>query len=252
MSTCKAANQYGIPKSTLMDWKNNRYETSKVGRKNNLTDEEEQALKGYNDYMASINHPLSIPAVKAFAWAIAKRSTIPNRFNPETGPGVKARHNLTNRKPDNVDCERSRMGNTTVWKQHFDLLEETIDQLQLRDNPKAIFNCDESMIEDRGQLLSPGKRNIPIQKAKEHGTTSPSMHVFRHQVTLCHPISFSPNLIHLVSMLEMDQMERYTLCRIMGIWTANFFMVLSLNYSSSIQTKLLELNYLFWMDMGRT
>ena len=38
------------------------------------------------------------------------------------------------------------MGNTTVWKQHFDLLEETIDQLQLRDNPKAIFNCDESMI----------------------------------------------------------------------------------------------------------
>ena len=64
--------------------------------------------------MASINHPLSIPAVKAFAWAIAKRSTIPNRFNPETGPGVKARHNLTNRKPDNVDRGRSRMGNTTV------------------------------------------------------------------------------------------------------------------------------------------
>ena len=39
--------------------------------------------------MASINHPLSIPAVKAFAWAIAKRSTNPNRFNPETGPGDK-------------------------------------------------------------------------------------------------------------------------------------------------------------------
>ena len=39
--------------------------------------------------MASINHPLSIPAVKAFAWAIAKRSTIPSRFNPETGPGDK-------------------------------------------------------------------------------------------------------------------------------------------------------------------
>ena len=36
------------------------------------------------------------------------------------------------------------MGNTTVWNQHFDLLEETIDQLHLWDNPKAIFNCDES------------------------------------------------------------------------------------------------------------
>ena len=135
-----------------MDRKNNRYETSKVGRKNDLTDEEERALKGYIDYMASINHLLSVPAVKAFASAIAKKSTNPNRFNTETGPGnkwyrnFKGRHNLTNRKLDNVDRERSRMGNTTVWKQHFDLLEETIDKLELRSNPKAIFNCDESMI----------------------------------------------------------------------------------------------------------
>ena len=147
------------------------------------------------------------------------------------------------------------MGNTTVWKQHFDLLEETVDQLQLRDNPKAISNCDESMIAmDRrsGTVLSPGKRNTPIQKAMEHGTTSPSMHVYQHQVTLCYPISFSPNLIHLVPMLEMDQMERYTPYGKMDIWTANFFMVLFLNYSSPIQTKLLDLNYLFRMDMGRT
>ena len=40
-------------------------------------------LKGYIDYMASINHPLSIPAVKAFAWTINKRSSNPNRFNRE-------------------------------------------------------------------------------------------------------------------------------------------------------------------------
>ena len=56
----------------------------------------------------------------------------------------KLRHNLTNRKA--VNCRRSRMGNVTVWKQHFDLLEETIDKLELRDNPKAIFNCDETMV----------------------------------------------------------------------------------------------------------
>ena len=66
-----------------MDRKNKRYATSKVGRKKDLLEEEEQALKGYIDYMASINHPLSIPAVKAFAWAITKRSSNPNRFNRE-------------------------------------------------------------------------------------------------------------------------------------------------------------------------
>ena len=135
-----------------MDRKNNKYATSKVGRKNDLMEEEERVLKGYIHYMASINHLLSMPAVKAFAWAIAKRSPNPNRFNIETGPGdkwyrnFKLRHNLTNRKLDNVDCGRSRMGNVTVWKQHFDLLEEAIDKLELRDNPKAIFNCDKSMI----------------------------------------------------------------------------------------------------------
>ena len=124
--------------------------------------------------MASINHPLSIPAVKAFAWAIAKRSTIPNRFNPETGPGVKARHNLTNRKSDNVDRGRSRMGNTTVWKQHFDLLEETIDQLQLRDNPKAIFNYDESMIAmDRRSGTVVVSRKTKHTYSESEGTREP-------------------------------------------------------------------------------
>ena len=61
-----------------MDRTNKRYATSKVGRKNDLLEEEEWDLKGYIDYMVSMNHPLSIPAVKAFAWAIVKRSATPN------------------------------------------------------------------------------------------------------------------------------------------------------------------------------
>ena len=39
--------------------------------------------------MASINYPLSVTAVKTFAWAIAKKSDHPNSFNVETGPGDK-------------------------------------------------------------------------------------------------------------------------------------------------------------------
>ena len=37
------------------------------------------------------------------------------------------------------------MANMTVSKQHFDLLEETMDWLNLRNKP-AIFNCNNSMI----------------------------------------------------------------------------------------------------------
>ena len=102
--------------------------------------------------MASINHPLSIPAVKAFAWSIVKKSQRPNRFNAETGPGdkwynnFKKRNNLTNRKPDNIDRGRYRMTNFTVYEQHFTLLEKIINDLELAKKPEHIFNCDESMV----------------------------------------------------------------------------------------------------------
>ena len=33
-----------------------------------------------------------------------------------------------------------------VFKQHFYLLEEAIDRLNLRNNPSSEFNCNESMI----------------------------------------------------------------------------------------------------------
>ena len=152
LSVGKAAKRFGVPKSTLKDRKNKRYRSTEVGRKSELTDEEEKALKFYIDYMASVNHPLSIPAVKAFAWAISKRHGKKSRFNPTTGPGnkwyllFKKRHSLTNRKPDNVDRGRSRMANITVFNQHFDLLEKTVKELGLENKPASIFNCDESMV----------------------------------------------------------------------------------------------------------
>ena len=64
---------------------------------------------------------------------------------------LKKRRNLTNRKPGNIDCGRLRVANTTIWKQHFDLLKATIDKLGLRHKPNATFNCDVSVIaRDRG------------------------------------------------------------------------------------------------------
>ena len=59
---------------------------------------------------------------------------------------LKKRHDLTNRKPGNVDCGRLRVANITIWKQHFDLLKATIDKLGLRHKPNATFNCDVSMV----------------------------------------------------------------------------------------------------------
>ena len=110
-----------------------------------IEEEEEKSLKFYIEYMASINHPLSIPAVKAFAWSIVKKSQQPNCFNTEIETrdkwynNFKKRNNLTNRKLDNIDCGRSRMANITVYKQDFTSLEKIINDLKLTKNLKIFL-----------------------------------------------------------------------------------------------------------------
>ena len=51
------------------------------------------------------------------------------------------------------------MANMTFLKQHFDLLEETMDKLNLRNKPKSIFNCDELMV-----AMDRRTRNVVISR----------------------------------------------------------------------------------------
>ena len=153
MTIGKASKHFKIPKMTLSDRVNKRWKTNKIGRKNDLTDEQEKALVYYIKYMASIAHPLTVAIIKQFAWVISKRNAT-SRFNPETGPGhtcwdgFRKRHkaDLTLRRPDKLDRGRKRMANEQVMRQHFELLEETLEKMKIKDKPERIFNCDESGI----------------------------------------------------------------------------------------------------------
>ena len=62
-----------------MDRKSKRWEITKVGWQTGLSKIDGTSLKYYINYMTSINHPLSVVAVKAFAWAIAKQVQLRNR-----------------------------------------------------------------------------------------------------------------------------------------------------------------------------
>ena len=116
-----ASRFFSVPKSTLTDHIRGRWNSDKYGRKTELTEEEETVLADYIKYMASINQPLSIQAVKAFAWVLVKKSNRPTRFNSKNGPGdawygkFKKRQGLTNRTADYIDRGRSRMGNEVSW-----------------------------------------------------------------------------------------------------------------------------------------
>ena len=72
MAIGKASRQYGTPKLTLSDKINNKWETNKEGRAAELTEVEEKGLKFYIDYMASINHPLTISALKCLRGVLSK------------------------------------------------------------------------------------------------------------------------------------------------------------------------------------
>ena len=71
------------------------------------------------------------------------------------------------------------MANMTVFKQHFDLLEETIGRLKinwlnLKNKAPSIFYCNESLIAmDRKERLSYLERQTKLMlKSKERGTKS--------------------------------------------------------------------------------
>ncbi len=70
--------------------------------------------------------------VKAYAWAISKRSGNDNRFNPELGPCdhwwynfMKRHPELTLRKTDSLECDRA---NEPVVDEYFEMLENALDE----------------------------------------------------------------------------------------------------------------------------
>ena len=71
---------HGVPRMTLTDRIKNRYDKEGSGRTSELTPEEEDALVKYIKYMATLSHPLSLAQIKAFAWAIVKKSNRTTRF----------------------------------------------------------------------------------------------------------------------------------------------------------------------------
>ena len=154
MSLCKAQKEFGVPKQTLSDQINGRWKSTKPGRTTALFEEEETTMINYIKYIVSIAHPLSVSAIKAFAWAISKCRKS-KHFNSVTGPGhtwwakFKKHHEkeITLQKPDKLDRGKSRMANVNIMAQHFNILKKIMTDLDLFEKPDQIFNCNESCIQ---------------------------------------------------------------------------------------------------------
>ena len=103
--------------------------------------------------MADRGFPLTRTMVKAFAWAIARRSGNDKRFNAEQGPSehwwqlFRDRHpEITLRKCDKLDRSRAEAFNEQTTSEYFDLLESKLVELNLTRKPRQLLNCDETFL----------------------------------------------------------------------------------------------------------
>ena len=126
---------------------------TKPGPSTILSLDEEKALTSYLVYMAQRGFPLTRTMVKAFAWAIAKRSGNGDRFSTENGPGehwwqnFKKQHpKLSLRQTDSLDHSRAEALNPQIVQEYFKLLEKTLDDNNLKNKPRQIYNCDETFL----------------------------------------------------------------------------------------------------------
>ena len=126
MNVTEASKVFNVPQQTLDDQLKGKFRKVGAGRNTELTPDEEEVLVKYCLFMANSSYPLSAAHMKAFAWAIVKKSSQKSRFSSTSGPtwewwwGFQKRHpEITLRKPDNFGRGWSRMNNETVMDKVF-------------------------------------------------------------------------------------------------------------------------------------
>ena len=151
MTVYSAAARFSVPRKTLDDrMKGHVKHGTNPSPRTVLTPEQEEALVSYLFYMA--DH-VTRTMVKAYGWAIAKRSGNGDRFNQEFGPGehwwinFRKRHpNVTLRRAHMLERTRAEALNLDIVKEYLGLVGETLEKWGLKNKSRQIYNCDETFL----------------------------------------------------------------------------------------------------------
>ena len=88
-----------------------------------------------------------------FAWAVSLRSGTQDRFNADSGPekhwwrSFRSCHpELTLHRDDNLKHSRANALTRDVVNSYFDCLKVTLEQYNLVNAPRQLFNCDETFL----------------------------------------------------------------------------------------------------------
>ena len=146
MSIRRAAEEYGVPKSTLHDKVSRKVKiNAKLGSKRYLTDEEEVKLVQFLVGCASIGYAKSRSEVLAIAQQIARQHDPKLELTKGWWDSFRSRHpEITLCHAEPLSYARATANNPTVIEKYFDTLEEIIHINGLAHRPGQIFNCDET------------------------------------------------------------------------------------------------------------
>ena len=148
MSVRRAAEEYGVPRSTLHDktsGKVNLKAKSGGGFKRHLTDEEEFSLVEFLIECASIGYATSRRDVIAIAQQIARVRDPQAEITRGWWDSFRRRHpEISLRQAEPLSYARAAANNPEVIDKYFDSLEEIIEVNGLSKRPGQIFNCDKT------------------------------------------------------------------------------------------------------------
>ncbi len=177
--------QFGIPHTTLQDYKKKKY-VHNPHPNSALTPGEEEALLSFIFWMADHGFPVTRSLVKVLTTGIIKESgrTETTTVNLEKGPSdvwwsrFKARHpELASRTADSLDRARVHGATPEAIEGFFKLYEALYTKHSLEEKPHLLYNCDETGFGDKPRsrekvLCQTGRKHVYQQQqtTREHIT----------------------------------------------------------------------------------
>ena len=146
ISIRKAAEMYGVPRSTLHDHVSGKIAYgAKSGPSPYLTTEEEEELASFLIQTAKIGYPHTKAQVFSVVQQIIDSKGIKSTVSNGWWERFRGRHpNLTLRSAVPLALARAVATDSAVIDKYFDTLEECLRENQIMDKPSVIFNCDET------------------------------------------------------------------------------------------------------------
>lgn len=165
MSVRRAAESFRVPRSTLHDRVTGKVSFgAKSGPERYLTDDEERELVQFIESCAGIGFSRTKQQILAIIRQVMEKKGVNAPVSEGWWASFRRRHpNLSLRMPEEVSHARRIGTKPELISKYFDLLEDTLYENDLIDQPCSIFNMDET-----GMPLDPSPPKVICIRGSKH------------------------------------------------------------------------------------